>query len=227
MIQRLRSLPQYKEKSEVHDNLGLLTYPVLMSADILLFHGTHVPVGDDQNIHIEFCNSIAQYFNRNYKCNIFQPVSKLSTNSPRVKSLADPSLKMSKSYGKASGVIGLLDTDDQIRKKVKKGVTDSLGLITIDSVARPGVYNLLLLFSAVNEVEMKEVCRMYENQNVVSLKTDLANSLVETIGPIRKKALELINEKQIIHDALSLGAEKASEIAEKNLNDIYKVIGLK
>ena len=211
----------------MHDNLGLLTYPVLMSADILLFHGTHIPVGEDQNIHIEFCNSIAQYFNRAYKCEVFQTVSQLLTASPRVKSLADPSLKMSKSYGKASGVIGMLDTDEQIRKKVKKAVTDSYGPISVDQDTRPGVYNLLLLLSAVSDTDFHEVCQKYESRNVVELKTDLSDCLVETVGPVRDRAVELLADPGYVEEVLLVGAEKASEIAEENLDAIYRTIGLK
>ena len=198
-----------------------------MSADILLYHGTHIPVGEDQNIHIEFCNSIAQYFNRAYKCQVFGTVSQLLTASPRVKSLADPGQKMSKSYGKPSGVIGMLDTDDQIRKKVKKAVTDSLGAITVDSETRPGVYNLLQLLSAVSDVDFREVCKNYESKNVVTLKNDLSDCLVDTIGPVRNRALELIKDKEYIEEVLEAGSEKASDIAERNLDEIYRTIGLK
>ncbi|XP_063687869.1 tryptophan--tRNA ligase 2-like [Bolinopsis microptera] len=227
LISRLRALPQYREKSQIHDNLGLLTYPVLMSADILLFHGTHIPVGEDQNIHIEFCNSIAQYFNRAYKSHVFGTVSQLLTTSPRVKSLADPSQKMSKSYGRPSGVVGMLDTDDQIRKKVKKAVTDSFGAITVDLETRPGVYNLLQLLSAVSDADFHDVCKKYESKNVVTLKNDLSDCLVETIGPVRNRALELIKDKEFIEKVLAGGAEKASDIAERNLDEIYRTIGLK
>ena len=220
-------MPQYKEKSRIHDNLALLTYPVLMAADILLFHGSHVPVGEDQNIHIEFCNAIATNFNKTYKCDVFQPVTKIHTDAPRVKSLADPTTKMSKSYGKAAGVVGLLDSDDLIRKKVKKAVTDSLGPIYVDIEQRPGVYNLLQLFSAVKKEDISVVGERYEGENVVTLKNDLADLLVEVIGPIRTQALAVLNDKTVINNTLLLGAEKASEIAEKNLNEIYRVVGLK
>ena len=198
-----------------------------MSADILLFHGTHIPVGEDQNIHIEFCNSIAQYFNRAYKCEVFQTVSQLLTASPRVKSLADPSLKMSKSYGKASGVIGMLDTDEQIRKKVKKAMTDSYGPISVDQDTRPGVYNLLLLLSAVSDTDFHEVCQKYESRNVVELKTDLSDCLVETVGPVRDRAVELLADSGYVEEVLKVGADKAGEIAQENLDAIYRTIGLK
>ena len=198
-----------------------------MSADILLFHGTHIPVGEDQNIHIEFCNSIAQYFNRAYKRQVFGTVSQLLTRSPRVKSLADPSLKMSKSYGKPIGVIGMLDTDDQIRKKVRKAVTDSFGAITVDSEVRPGVYNLLQLLSAVSDSNFEDVCGQYESGNVVTLKNDLSDCLIESIGPVRDRALELLGDPGYIEKVLSSGAEKASDIAERNLGEIYRTIGLK
>ena len=134
---------------------------------------------------------------------------------------------MSKSYGKPNGVIGLLDSNDTINKKVKKAVTDSLGAITVDPDQRPGVYNLLLLYSAVSEKEFSEVCGMFDARNVVRLKVELAECLVEKLGPTRDRAMELIQDRCYIDSVLADGADKAREIAEANLDDIYEIVGLK
>ena len=223
---RLRSLPQYREKSAVHDNLGLLTYPVLMSSDILLYKATHVPVGQDQDIHIEFCNQVAQYFNTKYRTKVLNPVSKLITAIPRVKSLSDPAVKMSKSYGKAIGCVGLLDTDDLIQKKVRKAVTDSLGPITVDFENRPGIYNLLVITSAIREEPFETVSEEYIGKGAVVLKSDLTDLLVEKISKIRNSANQMLDDESFLIGVLDKGGNKARLIASQNLKELYKILGL-
>ncbi len=184
-----------------------------------------MPVGEDQLQHLELTRDIARSFNSTYGATFPEPKPLLS-NHKRVMSLRNPLQKMSKSDNQEMSRITLSDTPDEIRKKFRRAVTDSIGNITFDPAERPGVSNLVTIYSAVTEISTEEVCLQFEGKQSVDLKEELAEILVDKLGPIRERIEQLESDEGYVDDVLTRGAERARAIAEDNISTITRLVGL-
>ena len=229
----LNRMTQFKDKAgknRENVSVGLMVYPNLMAADILAYLATHVPVGDDQKQHLELCRDIAQKFNNDFGINFFPlPKPLIYGNATRVMSLRDGTKKMSKSDPSEFSRILLTDEDDIIVSKIKKAKSDSeLIPNSIDDLqSKPECLNLINILSATQNKESSQTLKHYEGKEYSSLKKDLADSLVQVIGPIRREIKNLLNNQDELNSILSIGTEKASNIANPILEDIYKIVGFK
>ncbi|XP_012286589.1 tryptophan--tRNA ligase, mitochondrial [Orussus abietinus] len=224
---RLAHLPQFKEKSQkVKDvPLGIYIYPVLQAADILLYRATHVPVGQDQVQHLQLAQQLAQVFNTRYGETFPIPHSVINNNNFRIRSLRDPSKKMSKSSNDPKGVLSLIDEPKVIVNKLKKAITDFTSQVTYNPQERPGVANLILLHSALSGKTPDEICYEARDLDTGKYKLVLAAEVVDRLRPIRERIMELTNEPQYLDDVLKKGTERAIEIAEECWLDVKKKIG--
>lgn len=217
-VAELNRMTQFKDKSlnqAQNINAGLLTYPVLQAADILLYHGEYVPVGEDQLQHLELTRMAAKKFNARYK-KYFPEVKPVISNFPKVMSLNDPTKKMSKSLGPTS-YIAIRDSEENIRQKVKKAITTEVG-----------IKNLLALFSHFGDKKLlhKFTQDFKENKLMNSeLKEALADSIVNFLKPIQENIKKLEKNPQAIEKIMQTGAKAAQKIAEKNLQEIKKIVG--
>jgi len=225
-VPRLAQLTQYKEKSEKMKEvmLGLYLYPVLQSADILLYKATDIPVGEDNLQNIQIAQHLAQKFNYTYGNFFPRPKAVLpDNNNARVRSLRNPDKKMSKSDPDEKSCIYIDDPPDVIRAKVKKSVTDTIKEIEYDPENRPGVANLILIYASLNNISPEEVIQ--QNINKVKLKEMVTESLVEHLAPIRSEMSRLMADEQYLDSILLTGETSAREIAEKTIKDVKKLVG--
>ncbi len=222
-------MTQFKEKSAKYKDtcsLGLFSYPVLMAADILLYKPDIVPVGDDQKQHLELTRDIAQGFNRIRDVEFFKlPEPKIMGAATRVMSLKDGLKKMSKSDESEYSRINLDDSDDEIIKKIKKAKSDSITEIYAHPEERPDVTNLLNIFSAISNKEVKDIVSGYEGVGFAQFKKDLAEILVELIKPIREEYNRISQDKNYITAMLRSGEDKAREVARKTLSEVKEIVG--
>ncbi|KKP30468.1 MAG: Tryptophan-tRNA ligase [Parcubacteria group bacterium GW2011_GWA2_31_28] len=227
-IGQMERMTQYKDKSlknKNNINMGLMCYPMLMAADILLYNTDLVPVGDDQKQHIEYARDIAQRFNKLYG-NIFTvPDVYISKIGTRIMGLDNTIDKMSKSADSQLNYIGLLDNPENIREKIKKAVTDS-GSEILFSKEKPAISNLLTIYSLSSGKRIKELENKYRGKGYSDFKKDLAEAIIKFLTPIQKEFYKLQKNKSKINDILENGAKKAKIIANKKLNEIKKKIGL-
>lgn len=221
----LQRMVEYKEKVEEGHvpNAGLFTYPVLMAADILMYKPHIVPVGDDQRQHVELTRTIARSFNK--KFNKVFPEPKVDfTPTPRVMSLADPTKKMSKSQ--PQGCIFIHDEPKTIRKKVMAAVTDSENKIGFNLETRPGISNLIILYSEFSGMQTKDVLEKFKDAKYSEFKSALADVVIEKIVPIQKKREELLKNKKKVLKILESGAKRAREVASKTMSEVREKTGL-
>ena len=219
----LSRMTQFKDKSERMDvNVGLFDYPVLMAADILLYQTAFVPVGDDQLQHIEFARMIARKFNSKFGKTFVEPKAIL-TQTPRIMSLDDPTKKMSKSLPK--GGLYISDSPDEIRTKIKTAVTDSGKTIAYDE-SRPGIANLLRIYSAFSGETIKDIVKQRSASSYVDFKNALADVVVKALEPFRKERERLMKDMQYIHETLGKGAGSAWKVANKTFTDVQQKIGI-
>lgn len=224
-ISWLEKIPTYKEKAALHPqylNLGLLSYPVLMAADILIYKANLVPVGEDQLPHIELANMIAKRFNNMFG-ETFEEVKPLLAKASRIMSLQGSSKKMSKTGDEG---ISLSDSPDEIRRKIKSAVTDSGKEIKFDEEKKPAISNLLTIYSEMSGASIKEIEKKFEDKNYVQFKEDLAEIIIKTLEPFRKKRAELEKNPEYVKNVLTKGKENAMFIAEKTLKEVKQKIGL-
>lgn len=202
-------------------------YPVLQVADILLYKGTHVPIGDDQLAHLNLAKHITAKFNNVFKTDIFPiPMEVLpKSGAGRVKSLRAPEKKMSKSEADSKSRIELTDSSDDIIRKIRKSVTDMKSAITYDPVERPGVSNLIQIYSIISGLSTDQVCQQFTGKETVHLKKELGELLAEYLKPIRMRILEYSNDRQYLEAVLRDGAAKATTIAEETFSQVQQVIG--
>jgi tryptophanyl-tRNA synthetase len=223
----LNRMTQFKEKSAENENLGLYAYPVLMAADILLYHADLVPVGEDQKQHLELTRDLAGAFNRRYNCEYFKlPEPMILKAVKRIMSLQDGTKKMSKSDESDLSRINLEDSADVILKKVKKAKTDSLPTINFDE-ARPEIYNLLNIFAACSGKSPEDLAKEYETAGNGKFKTDLAESLIEKLRPIQENLVRFKQDQNYIKQVLENGKNQAQEIAAKTRDEVFSIVGLK
>ncbi|MTD30457.1 tryptophan--tRNA ligase [Planomicrobium sp. YIM 101495] len=226
-IGELERMTQYKDKStkSVTVSAGLLTYPPLMAADILLYGTEIVPVGDDQKQHIELTRDLAERFNRKFNDVLTIPDIRLPKNGARVMSLQDPTKKMSKSDPNKKAIITLLDDLKTIEKKIKSAVTDSDGVVAFDPVNKPGVSNLLSIEAALTDATIDELVAKYDGIGYGDFKASVAKAVTEHLAPIQSRYAELIASDELDR-ILDEGAEKADAIASRTLKKMENAMGL-
>lgn len=222
-------MTQFKDKSAKQGTdsagVGLFTYPILQAADILLYQPHGVPVGEDQKQHVELTRDLAQRFNHRYGETFRVPEPMIPGGSARIYDLQNPTVKMSKSAESPHGLLNLLDTDKQIAKKIKSAVTDDGSEIRFDREAKPGVSNLLSVYSALAEKPVDTLVQEYQGKMYGHLKVDLAELAVARIGPVRDRALGLLDDPAQLDALLAKGAAKAREAAAPTLAEVYQRVG--
>ena len=233
-IGELERMTQFKDKSQKQKSVlaGLLNYPTLMAADILLYHTNIVPVGEDQLQHIELTRTIARKFNSTFGETFAIPEPFLNKEGKRIMGLDDPSKKMSKSAENPKNYIALLDSLETIREKIKAAVTDSDSEIKYDEQNKPAVSNLLTVYSLFSGLpadrqgkKISELEKEYESKNYSVFKNDLAEIIIEGLSPIQKKYKELSANPDYIKKVLRDGAEKAKAIASQTMAEVRSKIG--
>ncbi|WP_036729117.1 tryptophan--tRNA ligase [Peptoniphilus mikwangii] len=223
---QLQRMTQFKDKSQKSKEIlaGILNYPVLMAADILLYQTSYVPVGEDQRQHIELTRDLAQKFNSRYSDTFTIPEMMTPKVGARIMSLQNPESKMSKSDSDVNSYILILDSEDDTRKKIKRAVTDSVGEIKY-SDEQLGLKNLINIYSSFSGKSTDEIVEYYKNSNYGIFKEDLAEVVVEGLRPIRTKFKEIRENKEYLEKIYRDGAEKASYLANKTLRKVYKKVG--
>ncbi|MBE2912549.1 tryptophan--tRNA ligase [Anoxybacillus flavithermus] len=226
-IGELERMTQFKDKSAGKEavSAGLLTYPPLMAADILLYSTDIVPVGEDQKQHIELTRDLAERFNKRYGEIFTIPEARIPKIGARIMSLTDPTKKMSKSDPNQKSYITLLDDAKTIEKKVKSAVTDSEGTIRYDKEKKPGVSNLLTIYSILANESIEQLEERYAGKGYGEFKADVAQVIIDTLTPIQEKYYELMESSEL-DDILDEGAEKANRVASKMLKKMENAIGL-
>lgn len=226
-IGELERMTQFKDKSAGKEavSAGLLTYPPLMAADILLYKTDIVPVGEDQKQHIELTRDLAERFNKRYGEIFTIPEARIPKVGARIMSLADPTKKMSKSDPNQKAFITLLDDAKTIEKKVKSAVTDSEGTIRYDKENKPGIANLLNIYSILANKPIEQLEQEYAGKGYGEFKADLAQVIIDTLTPIQEKYYNLM-ESTILDKVLDEGAEKANKVASKMLKKMENAMGL-
>lgn len=223
----LERMTQFKDKAHGKEavSAGLLTYPPLMAADILLYNADIVPVGDDQKQHIELTRDLAGRFNNRYNDIFTLPEARIPKVGARIMSLQDPTKKMSKSDSNQRGFITILDEPKQIEKKIKSAVTDSEGIIKFDRENKPGVSNLLSIYSILGNKSIEELEAYYDGKGYGDFKNDLAEVVVNALAPIQERCKNLLESSEL-DGILDAGAEKAARKANKMLKKMENAMGL-
>lgn len=227
-IGEMERMTQFKDKKGKQTDgirTSLLTYPALMAADILLYDANIVPIGDDQKQHLELTRNLAERFNNLYGETFVVPEGFFPKTGARIMSLTDPTKKMSKSDENPKSYINLLDDLGLIRNKIKSAVTDSDGKIKFEPKKKPGISNLLTIFSSLTEVPIPDIEEEYKDSNYQTFKADLAEIVVDSIRPIQQEYFKIINDTKL-DDILTAGAERARLIAQRKMLKVYKKIGL-
>ena len=219
-------MTQYKDKSSKGENVtvGLFTYPILMAADILLYDADYVPVGIDQKQHVELARDIALRFNKTYGDTFKMPEPMMSDVGVKIMDLQEPTKKMSKSDETYKGVILLLDDEKTIRKKIMSAVTDSDNKIYYDKDNKPGVSNLLTIYSLKN-ISIEEAEDYFKDYNYGNFKKEVADLVVSVLSNIQTKYNEIINGT-MLDDILDKGREKTCEMAKEKTLDVFRKVGL-
>jgi len=224
-----RRMTQFKDKSakggEGAASVGLFTYPILQAADILLYRPHYVPVGEDQRQHLELTRDLAQRFNHRYKKTFRLPEPYILKATAKITDLQDPTAKMSKSSSSPAGIIELLDDPKVSAKKIRSAVTDSGSEVRFDLAEKPGVSNLLTIYSALTDRSISDLEDAYAGRGYGDLKKELADVVVEFVTPFRDRTLELLDDQQHLMDVLEAGRQRATEIAEATLRDVYQRVG--
>lgn len=226
-IGELERMTQFKDKSAGKEavSAGLLTYPPLMAADILLYKTDLVPVGEDQKQHLELTRDLAERFNKKYNDIFTIPEVRIPKVGARVMSLQEPTKKMSKSDPNQKAFITILDEPKVIEKKIKSAVTDSEGIVRFDKENKPGISNLMSIYSILGNVSIEEIERMYDGKGYGDFKADTAKVVVEALAPIQQRYYELIDSEEL-DQILDAGAEKANFVANKMLRKMRNAMGL-
>jgi tryptophanyl-tRNA synthetase len=224
-----RRMTQFKDKSakggEGAASVGLFTYPILQAADILLYRPHYVPVGEDQRQHLELTRDLAQRFNSRYKKTFRLPEPYILKATAKIGDLQEPTAKMSKSSSAPAGIIELLDDPRVSAKKIRSAVTDSGTEIRFDPEEKPGISNLLTIYSALSNRSVTDIEEEYAGRGYGDLKKDLSELVVEFVTPFRDKTLELLEDQQHLLDILDQGRQQASAIAEATLSDVFRRVG--
>ena len=227
-IGELERMTQYKDKKKRHVegvSTALLTYPCLMAADILLYDTNIVPVGEDQKQHLELTRDLAIKFNSRFGDTFVVPEPYIASQGARIMSLIDPSRKMSKSDPNPKSYIGLLDDLNQIKNKIKGAVTDLDGKVKYDEENKPGITNLMSIYSCMSGMSYEDIEKKYEGKGYAEFKTDLAEIVINEIKPIQEKYNELINSKEL-DEILDNGRDYATYLARKKMAKVRNKFGI-
>jgi tryptophanyl-tRNA synthetase len=222
-------MTQFKDKSSRQGadsaSVGLFTYPVLQVADILLYQANEVPVGEDQRQHIELTRDLAERFNSRFGATFTIPKPYILKETAKIYDLQDPTVKMSKSASTPKGLINLLDEPRATAKKVKSAVTDTDTVIRYDTENKPGVSNLLTIYSTLTGASIPELEQQYEGKLYGALKTDLAEIVVDFVTPFRERTQQYLDDPETLDSILAKGAEKARAVAAETLAHAYERVG--
>ncbi|MFJ3907236.1 tryptophanyl-tRNA synthetase [Streptomyces sp. 2132.2] len=223
-------MTQFKDKSAKGGvnsaSVGLFTYPILQVADILLYQANAVPVGEDQRQHIELTRDLAERFNQRYGRTFTVPAAHIVKEVAKIYDLQDPSIKMSKSASSPKGLINLLDEPKVTEKKIKSAVTDTEAVIRFDTENKPGVSNLLTIYSTLTGESVPDLEARYEGKGYGALKTDLAGVMVDFVTPFKQRTQEYLDDPETLDSILAKGAEKARAVAAETLAQAYDRLGL-
>lgn len=225
----LSRMTQFKDKSAKHpDNVngGLFTYPVLMAADILVYNADLVPVGQDQTQHLEIARDIAGRFNNVYGDTFTLPEGYVPAAGAKVMSLADPTKKMSKSDANVNSFILVTDDKDTIVRKFKRAVTDSDGVVRFDAANKPGVSNLMTIYSAFTGKTMPEIEAEFEGKGYGDFKLAVAETTADAICPVQSELERIAADKAYVDGVLKDGAERAARLAGRTVSKVYRKVGL-
>ena len=228
MFGELTRMTQFKDKSEKHKdniNAGLFAYPSLMASDILLYRPDYVPVGEDQKQHVELTRNIAIRFNSVYGDVFKIPEPYIAKTGARIYGLTTPDSKMSKSI--PEGCVFLMDDPDTIARKFKRAVTDSdtERCVRFDKENKPGVSNLMNIYSTVTGKTFEEIEKEFEGKGYGVFKPAVGEAVIETLRPIREEASRIIKDKAYLESVYKDGAARASRVADKTLYKVYKKVG--
>ncbi len=222
-------MTQFKDKSAKagadRASVGLFTYPVLQAADILLYRADAVPVGEDQRQHLELTRDLAQRFNTTYGATFTVPEPHIVRDTAKIMDLQDPTAKMSKSAASLAGLVELLDPPTRIAKKIRSAVTDTGREILFDPVGKPGVSNLLTIYSALDGRSVGELVEAYQGKGYGDLKSDLAEVVVQFVRPVQERTREYTEDPAQLDKLLAVGAEKARAVASATLRQVYDRVG--
>ena len=224
----LSRMTQFKDKAAKHaDNInaGLFTYPCLMAADILLYQADYVPVGADQKQHLELTRNIAERFNGLYSPTFTVPEPIIPKHGARIMSLQDPTKKMSKSDENVNSFITVLDDPDTILRKFKRAVTDSEALVRYDPENKPGVSNLMAIYSTITGKSMEEIEAEFSGKGYGDFKPAVAEAVIEELRPIQERFRQLAGDKAYLEQCYRDNAPKAERIARKTLQKVMKKVG--
>jgi tryptophanyl-tRNA synthetase len=225
-VGELRRMTQFKDKSEQQESVsaGLLTYPVLMAGDILLYQTDKVPIGDDQRQHLELARDLAQRFNARFGELFTVPEGIYPEVGARIMDLQEPERKMSTTGGTVQGTVGILDPPDVVRKKFKSAVTDS-GRDVVRAPEKPGISNLIDIMSVATGDPPEAIESRYDGQGYGAFKTDVGEAVVELLDPIRRRYEELRADPGELHRLLARGADKARASSAPTLARMYELMG--
>jgi tryptophanyl-tRNA synthetase len=223
-------MTQFKDKSAKQGtdatSVGLFAYPVLMAADILLYDAEIVPVGDDQRQHVELTRDLAARFNSRFGETFVVPEAMILKETARIYDLQNPTAKMSKSAESHAGVIWMLDEPSINAKKIMRAVTDTDGVVAFDREGKPGISNLLTIYSVLAGRSIESVEEEFAGRGYGDFKKGLAEVVVSTFGPIRERTLELLDDPAELDRILAANADRASDVAEVTLAKAYDRVGL-
>jgi len=224
-----RRMTQFKDKSakggEGAASVGLFTYPILQAADILLYRPHYVPVGEDQRQHLELTRDLAQRFNSRYKKTFRLPEPYILKATAKIGDLQNPTAKMSKSASSPSGIVEMLDDPKASAKKIRSAVTDSGSEIRFDAEQKPGVSNLLTIYSSLTATSIQDLEEQYAGKGYGDLKKDLADVVVDFVTPFRDRTLELLDDQTHLMTVLEQGRQQAHEVAQATLDDVFQRVG--
>jgi tryptophanyl-tRNA synthetase len=222
-------MTQFKDKTAKggaeRASVGLFTYPVLQAADILLYRPQYVPVGEDQRQHLELTRDLAQRFNHRYKKTFRLPEPYILKATAKITDLQDPTAKMSKSASSPAGIVEMLDDPQKSAKKIRSAVTDSGTEIRFDEATKPGISNLLTIYSSLTGRTIEDLEKEYDGRGYGDFKRDLADVVVQFVTPFRDRTLELLADRAQLDAILRAGRERAGEVAQRTLADVYDRVG--
>ena len=227
-VGELSRMTQFKDKSKKHAdniNMGLMDYPVLMAADILLYRSALVPVGADQKQHLELTRDIAERFNAKYGETFVVPRPYIAKHGSKIMSLADPAQKMSKSDENENGYISMADTPDAVRRKFRRAVTDSEGSVRFAPSEKPGVSNLLTIYSAFSGKSIEAAEQEFSGKGYGEFKPAVAEAVIARLSEIQAEQKRLLADREYLSSVLRSGAERAAALAAKTLRKVYKKVG--
>jgi tryptophanyl-tRNA synthetase len=222
-------MTQFKDKSARQEadriTVGLFTYPMLMASDILLYQPDRVPVGEDQRQHVELTRDLAQRFNSRFGKALTVPEPFIPPGIAKIQDLQDPTAKMSKSASSPAGIIELLDDPKVSAKKIRSAVTDTEREIRFDPEAKPGISNLLTIYSALTDRKVSELEAEYAGRGYGDLKKDLADVVAEFVEPLRERVRTYLDDPAELDAVLARGAARAREVAGATLTDVHAKVG--